>query len=366
MDTLSDRLAELADDAPTGGAPAAELWARGQRAHRLRTAAVAATLVLVGAVGTGLGVRLADSSDNGSDLASAGIDGVALPIEYPTEEDLPDLGNTPGPLVAIWLAPGAGGPPQAVGLVAETGMFGTLSLDVLSSPEGDPHGLLPALSPDGRMMAYDSSSGELIVHDLVSGEKHTWPANVVEKRAGHMWIDDTHLLGHTTAGGDSDGWVWEPGSEPQLVNPWTYAGSSYLGPYAGRDLLVIFDGGGPSACATRERADFVGGSPMLVATKGTDDQADDQQLDVPVLCDVLGVIGSEILLGHWNSDHLPGDWDDPDDGNETVVALDIHGADPPFDDPDIRRVVVSAGAPEFVSFATDLIGAALDADGGAS
>ena len=28
MDTLHDRLAELAEDAPTGGAPAAELWAR--------------------------------------------------------------------------------------------------------------------------------------------------------------------------------------------------------------------------------------------------------------------------------------------------------------------------------------------------
>ena len=60
MDTLHDRLAELADDAPTGGAPAAELWARGKRAHRLRAAALAATLLVVGAVGTGIGVRLAD------------------------------------------------------------------------------------------------------------------------------------------------------------------------------------------------------------------------------------------------------------------------------------------------------------------
>ena len=27
----------------------------------------------------------------------------------------------------------------------------------------------------------------------------------------------------------------------------------------------------------------------------------DPVYEVPVLCDVLGVIGSEILLGHWNS-----------------------------------------------------------------
>ena len=57
MDTLHERLAELADEAPTGGAPAAELWARGKRAHRLRAAAVAATVLVVGAVGAGIGFR---------------------------------------------------------------------------------------------------------------------------------------------------------------------------------------------------------------------------------------------------------------------------------------------------------------------
>jgi hypothetical protein len=93
------------------------------------------------------------------------------------------------------------------------------------------------------------------------------------------------------------------------------------------------------------------------------------EFDVPVLCDVLGIVGSEILLGHWKSDRLPCDWNDPNDGNGTVVALDIHGAhgaDFPFEDPALRRVVVTAGAPERVSLAADLIGEALDADGGAS
>jgi hypothetical protein len=66
MDTLHDRLAELADDAPTGGAPAAELWARGKRAHRLRAAALAAAVAVVGTVGTGIGARLADGDGNRS------------------------------------------------------------------------------------------------------------------------------------------------------------------------------------------------------------------------------------------------------------------------------------------------------------
>ncbi len=379
MDTLHDRLAELADDAPTGGAPAAELWARGKRAHRLRAAALAATVLVVGAVGTGIGARLANGDGNRSDLEPAGAVGITLPIEYPVGEELPDLGDTPGPLAAIWLVPRVGvDAPEAVGLVAETGTFGTLPLDVSYITQGDPY-VDPELSPDGRMIAYDSPTGELTVHDLVSGENYYWPTLAFENRAGHTWIDATHLLGHTTAGGDSDGWVWEPGTAPRMVNPWTYAGTSYLGPYAGRDLLVIDEGGGPRSCS----------SPALNATLGTDYQGDDELFDVPVLCDVLGVIGSEILLGHWNSDRLPGGWDDPNDGNGTVVALDIHGVAPPsvpndmngrencltdtsricpdlpFEDQALRREIATAGAPEWVRFATDLIGEALDADGGA-
>ncbi|MGH3988214.1 MAG: hypothetical protein ACRDTZ_12975, partial [Pseudonocardiaceae bacterium] len=72
MDTLHDRLSELADHAPTGGAPAAELWARGKRAQRLRAAALAATLLVVGAVGTGIGVRLTDGDSKRSGFAPAG------------------------------------------------------------------------------------------------------------------------------------------------------------------------------------------------------------------------------------------------------------------------------------------------------
>ena len=78
MDTLHDRLAELAEDAPTGGPPAAELWARGKRAHRLRAGAVAAALLVVGAIGTGIGARLADGDDSRSDLEPAAPVDIAL------------------------------------------------------------------------------------------------------------------------------------------------------------------------------------------------------------------------------------------------------------------------------------------------
>ena len=59
--------------------------------------------------------------------------------------------------------------------------------------------------------------------------------------------------------------------------------------------------------------------------------------EVPVLCDVLGVVGSEILLGHWNPEHLAGEASDPKYADGTVVALDIHGADRPYLDPALPR-----------------------------
>ena len=168
MDTLRDRLADLAEDAPTGGAPAAELWARGKRAHRVRVAGVAAALLVVGAVGTGLGVRHADNDGSGPE--PAGNVHVTLPIAYPVGEELPALGDAPGPLAAIWLVPGVGGgAPEAVGLVAETQEFGTLPIDV---SRGFARGTYFPLSPDGRRIAYDTPEDEVVVRDLVSGESY--------------------------------------------------------------------------------------------------------------------------------------------------------------------------------------------------
>ena len=371
MDTLRERLAELADQAPTGGAPAAELWARGKRAQRLRAAAaVAVTVLVVGTVGTGIGVGLADG-DRGddSDPEPAGTVDVSLPIKYPAGQELPGLGNAPGPLAAIWFTPrpAGGGAPEVVGLVAETGTFGTLPIDLrvdVQYAAADPG---VALSPDGRTIAYERPGGELVARDLVSGRTYSPDFEFEIRSGGGFWIDATHIVGHAVRSEaasqetgveratDVDGWVWEPGTAPKLVDLGAYPGQPYLGygwPYGGKDLLVLPEG--PRLCETQR-----------IQEAGTEDpQA--PPFEVPVLCDVVGVVGSEILLGHWKPENSSGDANDPKYANGTVVALDIAGADPAFEDPARRQVVVNEGAPHRVAFATDLIADALEAEAGAS
>lgn len=336
MGTLHDRLAELADDAPTGGAPAAELWARGRRAHRLRAAALVATVLVVCAVGAGIGVRLTDGGDDRSAPVPASTIGIALPIRYPTGEDLPELGEAPGPLVAVWLVPSeGGGAPEAVGLVAETGTFGTLPIEVDRMYEGQDAYF--ALSPDGRRIAYTPRGTvrddgiDMTVHDLVTGETYS-PVSELKTRPGYTWVDATHLVGYEPQGGDADGWVWSPGGAPELVDLTTYPQwHDHLGSYSGKAptwFQELDPEGDPRSCLSLR--DMGGGVRQAV------------------LCDVVGVISSEIALTH--------------DGDGTVVALDIRGVE----DPALRHVVASAGAPRHVTFATDVIRAALDAAGGAS
>jgi hypothetical protein len=267
---------------------------------------------------------------------------------------------------------GAGVAPEAVGLVAETGMFGTLPIDVFhdnASRRTNTRGWAPGdpepsdevrvdLSADGRRLAYFTLAGELVVHDLVSGESVSpLSGSDFETRSGSTWVDATHLFGLVADGSDADGWVWEPGTAPKRVDTYAFA--------EGFDLWVTQQGSGPLPWPDYESCT----SPILL--DGTGDYGEftpgwGYTLEVPVLCDVLGIIDSETLLGHRNSDRMPGDWNDPNDGNGTVVALDIRGADGTFEDPSLRRVVASARAPLRVAFAADLIGEALDADDDAS
>lgn len=352
MATLHDRLAELAQDAPTGGAPAAELWARGQRAHRLRVGAIAATVVVV--VGAGVGVRLAGGDDDRAEITPAGTGELSLPIEYPVGEELPDLGKTPGPLAAVWLVPRGSRAPEVVGLVAETGIFGTLPFDLPGGPV-DPDYPVPAqwasiaLSPDGRRVVHNLHATEygLVVRDLVTGGEHYSPRGF-ETRGVGTWVDSTHLVGHVAGGSDADGWVWQPGRAPELVDYWAYAEEW--------DLFVSQQGSGPRPWGDESSCT----SPALL--DGTEEHGEltpgwGYVVELPVLCDVLGIIGSETLLGHRRFG---------DDDNRTVVALDLDAAGPDYDDPDLTRAVVSAEAPERVSIASELIGDALDAEGGAS
>ncbi|WP_183094952.1 hypothetical protein [Nocardioides stalactiti] len=330
--------------------------------------AVAATVLVVGAVGTGIGVRLTQDGRDGYEPEPAGDVDVSLPIEYPVGQDLPGLGDTPGPLIAIWVTPGSdGGATEVVGVVAETGAFGTLPIDL----RGDvPYGAADpgiALSPDGRTIAYERPGGELVARDLVSGRTYSPDFEFKIRSGGGFWIDATHIVGHAVRSKaaseetgveratDVDGWVWEPGTAPKLVNLGEYPGQPYLGygwPYGGKDLLVLPEG--PRLCETQR-----------VQRTGTEDpQA--RPFEVSALCDIVGVVGPETLLGHGKPDGSSGDANDPNYARGAVVALELADADPAFEDPARRQVVVAEGAPHRVAFATDLIAEALDADGGGS
>jgi hypothetical protein len=360
MDTLHERLADLADDAPTGGAPPTELWARGKRAQRRRATALALAVLVVGAVGTGIGVRLVDGTGKAADPEPATPVNISLPITYPEGETLPDLGDAPGPLAAIWLAPRRGTPTiEVVGLVAGTGTFGTLPID-LPRVADDPENPFPApgvgleLSPDGRRIVYSTPADDgLVVRDLVSGEEQ-FLAFDFGIRTLDGWVDDTHLLGRVGGGFDADGWVWEPGSAPTLVDFYSVShGESGLG--------VPINGGGRSDCSAPTLQDVRFRAEHGGQWAGA--------FDVPGLCDVLGITDSGSVLGHWR---------DPGDGNGTVVALNVRAADPPlgvhparmgaadFADPAQRHVIAAAGGPQRVVFATGLIAQAIEDEGGAS
>ena len=125
--------------------------------------------------------------------------------------------------------------------------------------------------------------------------------------------------------------MWEPGTTPKLVNPMTYLVPPYLGPYAG-------------VTNTRRVTHSGSRSPHMLVSSGQCSGG-----TIPVLCYVVGVIGPEIAL---DSRIVDG----------AVVALDVRGVDVPA----LPHGVVTASTPERVTFATDLIGAALDAEGGAS
>lgn len=331
MDTLHDRLAELADDAPTGGAPAAELWARGKRAHRLRAAALAATLLVVGAVGTAIGLQVVDGDGKRSATVPAKIVDISLPVVYPVGEELPDLGDAPGALAAIWLVPrGGGGAPEVVGLVAETQEFGTLPIDVSRGYLAP--GSYFALSPDGRRIAYNTPEDDVVVRDLVSGESYAPAFENFEPTEGFTWVDATRLVGHADMDGDgwltdAEGWAWEPGTAPKEIDVLAEIGSPWLLENAGWEPWFLTSDD-PQKCLSVR--DIPGGKR------------------IPVLCDVVGRLGPEFALTH--------------DGDGAVIALDIRGVE----DETLRHVVATPGAPPHGTFATDLIAHALGLAGGAS
>jgi hypothetical protein len=228
--------------------------------------------------------------------------------------------------------------PEVVALVAKTGAFGRLSLDLPrdnSKVTGEVTGWDVALSTDGRRVAYLSPTRELVVHDLVSGDD-VRPA--IQTRPGFAWVDATRLFGHDgKRGGDADAWVWRPGTAPRLVDYYTFVAQFALVPP--EPAFERWDCSTPTTVAD------------TTGKLGTENPQGGSEFDVPELCNVLGIIGTHTLLGY--------------DRSEQVIALDVHHG-PPFSDPALLHLVVLQGAPERATFATDLIGQALTAQGGAS
>ena len=210
-------------------------------------------------------------------LQPAGTVGISLPIEYPVGEELPDLGDTPGPLAAIWMVPrGGGGAPEAVGLVAETGTFGTLPINLSHDDPGGPGYMVVALSPDGRRIAYTPSPRELIVRDLVSGEKYS-PPSEFKTRDGFTWVDATHLVGH----------VWGRWRRRRMG-----VGAGH-GAQTGRPILrrvpTRADGGTDPWFLTVDPEDDGTAADACPSDRGGEEPW-------PVLCDVVGVLSSEVAL----------------------------------------------------------------------
>jgi hypothetical protein len=371
---LMSRLVDYHDHIAAPLVPVGDDLRRGRRRVR-RTRGLVAGGVALGLASVVVAVTLFTGGRADDVIEPADKINVSLPIEYPVGQELPALGDAPGPLAAIWVTPGAGdGASEVVGLVAETGVFGTLSIDVRVNVDYGPTASPGvALSPDGRRIAYNTGKeedGAVVAHDLVSGEK-AFPAIEGDGLYVYDWFDATHLYGNAGSY-DSNGWLWEPGKPAKLVDfvDYPYPGAPYLGagwPYGGPDLEIGWQGP-PQSC----------GEPMRVFDS-TDDDPSGFGFDVPVLCDVMGVVGSQVLLGHWDSEHLAGEANDPGYAAGTVVALDISGTprayfgsdlprdplvDQAFEDPTRRYVVVSAGAPHRVAFATDVIRAALESSGG--
>src|SRR6478735_11395339 len=155
VSTLHDRLVDLADDAPTGGALPG-LWDRGRRIARRRrigTAAIAAAaclaLLVVAGLGWGSG-RPASVAPAGSQRTPAMPDKLYEPSGW-----LGSFDGAPGTLAAVFPTRRehlTASEPGIVGVSATTGRYGFIDLPDLADI-ADREGAM-ALSADGRRLAY--------------------------------------------------------------------------------------------------------------------------------------------------------------------------------------------------------------------
>jgi hypothetical protein len=207
MTTLPDRLADLAEDAPSGR-PVPALWEQGLRyRHRRRTATAVllavATVALV-VLGSAAWLRSPRAAEP---LPAGSSGGMPDHLSYPVSEWLPGTASA-GPLgpVAV-LFPAArhtwtGVENAIVGVSATTGEYRFVDLPGLATRVTLP-GAVPrpnwSLSPDGRYIAYGYRDGGdhlapgaatgVALYDTSTGEvrRHALPSDWGVKASSFFW-----------------------------------------------------------------------------------------------------------------------------------------------------------------------------------
>lgn len=210
--TLKDRLAELAEGAPTGGAPPDEMWTRGVRRARVRRTAAALAAAACAAVLAVAGIQVGGTLKSSPPTPATGKAEVRLPARfYEPSRWLPGTKDHPiGPVAAIIgnVERGHGGG----GFVAVSGTTGEYRF--LDLPGDDSLGTGAdaariALSPDGHYIAYwyagkstgepafrdESATAGVAIYNTVTGKVQRHDLTTAHGLAPRAlsWIDDDRL-----------------------------------------------------------------------------------------------------------------------------------------------------------------------------
>jgi hypothetical protein len=256
MTTLRDRLADLADEA-AGAAPGSaaagvpgDLWRAGRRLHHRRRVGTGVVVMVAAALLVGLGGL--GWTQSRTSVQPAGVETeLGMPDQiWAADEHLPGTDDTGpiGPLTAVVVTPRSGwlrGSSNAVLGISATGEYAYLDLP----RQLDPTVAAPAISADGRMVAYwrvgspsgapghvgadgsdqapvgvavyDTTTGETVQH-LVDTEHGLQPEHLLWV-GDHLWFDVWQMDAPRDDGGQSasltDVVAWNPRSDDVRAAP---------------------------------------------------------------------------------------------------------------------------------------------------
>ena len=245
MTTFHDRLADLAEQAPSGGPPG-ELWATGvrlQRRRRLGTAVIVGAAVVALMLLAGLG--LARMPEDAQPVAPR--DGLGIPDRFYRWDGLPSTRETGpvGPLVAVVPEPG-----QAHGVLTN-GEHVELVLPDAAISDDPLRDRFPAVSADGTMLAYWIGDGARVdglgVWDAVTGDAYRFEVpseyGLQVDLSTLLWTGDwvRFDVWRSSADGGFDGLpektvVWKPRTDDRVTRDrdvpyWTDYDNSAWGNY---------------------------------------------------------------------------------------------------------------------------------------